>query len=174
MAAEIISTVERRRRWPAEEKLRIMSEALEPGAMVAAVADRNGVCRSQLYTWLRLARDDRLPGISITPQPRKSFVPVRIEPPARPTPADCQPLSPPIVPDPRRESPRAAARAWSRSCSATAASLKVDESIDPIGARPARCRARRRPRGDHDPGRACASIWRAALPTCGAASTGSA
>ena len=50
MAAEIISTVERRRRWPSEEKLRIMSEALEPGAVVAAVADRNGVCRSQLYT----------------------------------------------------------------------------------------------------------------------------
>ena len=58
MAGEIISTVERRRRWPAEEKLRIMSEALERGAVVAAVASRNGVCRSQLYTWLRLARDD--------------------------------------------------------------------------------------------------------------------
>ena len=93
MAAEIISTVERRRRWPSEVKLRIMSEALEPGAVVAAVADRNGVCRSQLYTWLRLARDDRLPGISITPQPLNSFVPVRIAPPARPTPADCQPPS---------------------------------------------------------------------------------
>ena len=78
MAAEIISTVERRRRWPAEEKLRIMSEALEPGAVVAAVADRNGVCRSQLYTWLRLARDDRLPGISLASRPATSFVPVRI------------------------------------------------------------------------------------------------
>jgi transposase len=49
MAAEIISTVERRRRWPGEEKLRIMSEALAPGATVAAVADRNGVCRSQSW-----------------------------------------------------------------------------------------------------------------------------
>src|SRR5262245_66298898 len=88
MAAEIISTVERRRRWPAEEKLRIMSEALEPGAVVAAVADRNGVCRSQLYAWLRLARDDRLPGISITPQPLKSFVPVRIGPLATTAPAN--------------------------------------------------------------------------------------
>src|SRR5437868_15510973 len=101
MAGEIISTVERRRRWPSEEKLRIMSEALEPGAVVAAVADRNGVCRSQLYTWLRLARDDRLPGISMTPQPVKSFVPVRIAPPARPTPAGWQPPSPPIIPDAR-------------------------------------------------------------------------
>jgi transposase len=73
MGSEIIEVVERRRRWPAEEKLRIMSEAVEPGAVVAAVADRNGVCRSQLYAWLRLARDDRLPGISITPKPLESF-----------------------------------------------------------------------------------------------------
>jgi len=75
MAAKIISTVERRRRWPSEEKLRIMSEALEPGAVIAAVADRNGVCRSQLYTWLRLALDDRLPGIIDRPsKPRRISV----------------------------------------------------------------------------------------------------
>jgi transposase-like protein len=49
-----------------------MSEALEPGAVVAAVADRNGVCRSQLYTWLRLVRDDRLPGISIMARQQRS------------------------------------------------------------------------------------------------------
>ena len=55
MAREIITTVERRRRWPDEVKLRIMSEALVPGASTCAVADRNGVCRSLLYTWLRLA-----------------------------------------------------------------------------------------------------------------------
>jgi len=38
MACEVISRVERRRRWPTAEKLRIMSEALEPGATVAAVS----------------------------------------------------------------------------------------------------------------------------------------
>ena len=80
MAAEIISTVERRRHWPDEEKLRIMSEALAPGATVAAVADRNGVCRSLVYLWLRLARSGRLPGISLADPPATSFVPVRIEP----------------------------------------------------------------------------------------------
>ena len=53
MAAEIISTVERWRQWPTEEKLRIMSEALAPGATIAAIADRHGVCRSQLYAWPR-------------------------------------------------------------------------------------------------------------------------
>ena len=131
MAAEIISTVERRRRWPSEEKLRIMSEALEPGAVVAAVADRNGVCRSQLYTWLRLARDDRLPGISITPQPLNSFVPVRISPPARPTPADCQPPSSPPVPDMRPVSSRRRTSVV-EVVLGNGRMLKVDESVDPV------------------------------------------
>ena len=130
MAAEIISTVERRRRWPSEEKLRIMSEALEPGAVVAAVADRNGVCRSQLYTWLRLARDDRLPGISITPQPLKSFVPVRIAPHARSMPADYQPASAPPVPDTRPVSSRRRTSVVEVMLG-NGRSLKVDECIDP-------------------------------------------
>src|SRR5256885_7499998 len=131
MAGEIISTVERRRRWPSEEKLRIMSEALEPGAVVAAVADRNGVCRSQLYTWLRWARDDRLPGISITPQPLNSFVPVRIAPPARSTPADCQPPSSPPVPDMRPVSSRRRTSVV-EVVLGNGRMLKVDESIDPV------------------------------------------
>jgi transposase len=75
---EIISMVERRRQWPAEEKLRIMEAALVPGATIAAVADRNGVCRSLLYTWLRHARTGRLRGLSLD-APSTSFVPVRIE-----------------------------------------------------------------------------------------------
>ena len=83
MVAEIISTVERRRRWPTEVKLRILAEALSPGATVAAVADRNGVSRSLLYVWLRLARDGRMPGISVTPTSATPFVPVRIEGPVK-------------------------------------------------------------------------------------------
>jgi transposase len=130
MAAEIISTVERRRRWPAEEKLRIMSEALEPGAVVAAVADRNGVCRSQLYTWLRLARGDRLSGISLTSRPATSFVPVRIGSLATSAPADARPAS---LPPPDT---RTAISTRRRTCVIEVAlgngrTLKVDEGIDP-------------------------------------------
>ena len=66
MTREVISTVERRRQWPDEEKLRIMSEALAPGSVASVVADRNGVCRSLLYTWLRLARQGRLPRIALS------------------------------------------------------------------------------------------------------------
>ena len=129
MAGEIISTVERRRRWPAEEKLRIMSEALERGAVVAAVAARNGLCRSQLYTWLRLARDDRLPGISLSARPATAFVPVRIGSLATTAPANGAPAPPP--PD------AGSAPSWRRRMSVievvlgNGRSLRVEESIDP-------------------------------------------
>ncbi|MGE4048964.1 MAG: transposase [Acetobacteraceae bacterium] len=42
---------ERRRRWSAEEKLRIIRETLRPGAVVQAVADQNGIGTGLLYTW---------------------------------------------------------------------------------------------------------------------------
>jgi len=41
----------RRRTWSAEDRLRIVRETLEPGAIVQAVADRHGVSTGQLYTW---------------------------------------------------------------------------------------------------------------------------
>src|SRR4051812_49872665 len=41
----------RRRSWPDEDKLRMVRETLEPGAVVQVVADRNGVSTGQLYTW---------------------------------------------------------------------------------------------------------------------------
>lgn len=47
---EVVSVVEQRRQWPAEEKARIMEEALAPGATVASVANCNGVCRSQVVS----------------------------------------------------------------------------------------------------------------------------
>src|SRR3982750_4647671 len=41
----------RRRNWPDEDKLRMVRETLQPGAVVQAVADRYGVSTGQLYTW---------------------------------------------------------------------------------------------------------------------------
>jgi transposase-like protein len=48
MTREVTATIERRRQWSDELKLRIMGEALRPGSVASAVADRNGVCRSLL------------------------------------------------------------------------------------------------------------------------------
>jgi transposase len=63
MGSEVISVVERRRRWPREKKIEVLMEALAPGASVTAVADRHGVARNLVYTWLRLAREGRLDGV---------------------------------------------------------------------------------------------------------------
>ena len=87
-SAEIISRVERRRRWSAEQKVKILTEALQPEAVVAAIADRNGVSRSQIYAWMRLAREGRIPGISLNGVAKPTFARVRIEAvPPSPTPA---------------------------------------------------------------------------------------
>jgi transposase len=56
MKAEILVGPERRRRWSAEEKARIVAEATMPDARVADLARRHGVSRSLIYTWRREAR----------------------------------------------------------------------------------------------------------------------
>jgi transposase len=76
---DVIQVVERRRKWPAEAKARIMEEALAPGATVASVADRHGVSRSQVYGWLRKARAGKLPGVSMDSAACAAFVPVKVE-----------------------------------------------------------------------------------------------
>lgn len=53
---EIITGVERRRRWRIEDKLRIVAEASAPGANVTAIARRHDVSRGLLWTWRRQAR----------------------------------------------------------------------------------------------------------------------
>jgi transposase len=48
---EVITGVERRRRWSEEDKARIVAESLKPGVIVAEVARRYGMHRNQLYGW---------------------------------------------------------------------------------------------------------------------------
>ena len=54
-----------RRRWPDEEKARIVQESLEPGARVCDIARRNGVKAQQLSVWRSRARRGELalPGL---------------------------------------------------------------------------------------------------------------
>jgi transposase len=74
MGLEIISGVERRRRWSLADKLRIVAEADEPGAKVAEVACRHEISRSILWTWRKQARFGRL-AMSDPP----GFLPVLID-----------------------------------------------------------------------------------------------
>ena len=75
-AIEVITSVERRRRWGAAEKERLVSASLEPDASVSAVAREAGIHPGQLYGWRRqLLR---------RPQSAASFATVRIAAEAAP------------------------------------------------------------------------------------------
>jgi transposase len=54
--ATVLSGPERRRRWTAAEKARIVEESLASGASVAEVARRHDVHRNLLDAWRRQAR----------------------------------------------------------------------------------------------------------------------
>ncbi|CAN5238816.1 transposase [soil metagenome] len=49
-----------RRRWSLEEKHRIVAESYAVARNVSATARRYGLSNGQLFTWRRLAREDRL------------------------------------------------------------------------------------------------------------------
>lgn len=51
---EVITSVQRRRRWTTAEKVRIVEETYLPGNSVSLVARRYGVAGNQLFTWRRL------------------------------------------------------------------------------------------------------------------------
>ena len=53
---EIITSVERRRRWSDAEKEQLVAASLEPGASVSAVARQAGIHPGQLYGWRRRFR----------------------------------------------------------------------------------------------------------------------
>src|SRR5258707_9606200 len=50
---EVITSVERRRRWSSAEKEQLVAASLEPCAVVSALAREAGVHPSQLYKWRR-------------------------------------------------------------------------------------------------------------------------
>ena len=57
---EIITSVQRRRRWTASEKVRMVGETFEPGMTVSLVAHQHGVAVNQLFTWRRLVAQGSL------------------------------------------------------------------------------------------------------------------
>lgn len=67
MRHEVIIGVERRRFWPDERKLSILSEIGVGGATVADVARRHDITRQHIYQWRRQLRDRGLwPGAAGT------------------------------------------------------------------------------------------------------------
>jgi transposase len=75
---EVITGVERRRKWSAQEKAAIVAESLAEGAVVSEVARRHGLSPSQLFGWrahLRDAVKGPTPSSDATP----AFVPAIVE-----------------------------------------------------------------------------------------------
>lgn len=70
---EVLSARERRRRWSAEEKLRIVAECEEPGAILRAVAARHDVYPTLLGSWRRQVRRGQLVAAQ-----KPELVPIRI------------------------------------------------------------------------------------------------
>ncbi|MDR3536273.1 MAG: transposase, partial [Acetobacteraceae bacterium] len=63
---EIITGVERRRRWRVADKLRIVAELEQPGACFADVARRHKVSRGLLWNWRRQVQSGTLaPGTDL-------------------------------------------------------------------------------------------------------------
>ena len=81
---EVITGVGGRRRWSADEKARILEEAMAPGAVVSEVARRHGMSPQHLFTWRRQARRE-------ADDPPLAFTRVVVAPDVpQPTPADCR------------------------------------------------------------------------------------
>lgn len=88
-AVEIITGVERRRRWRIADKLRIVGELDEPGACFAKVARRYEVSRGLLWNWRRQVRNGKFAASEAV-----HFLPVRVTSEA--TNAECpRPADPP-------------------------------------------------------------------------------
>jgi transposase len=60
---EIITSVQRRRRWSPGEKKAIVEETEQPGMSISSVARKYGLHPSQLFTWRRLMHEGALSAV---------------------------------------------------------------------------------------------------------------
>lgn len=61
---EVVTSVQRRRRWTAYEKREIVEETYQPGMSVSIVARKHDISPSQLFKWRRHMEEGALSGVS--------------------------------------------------------------------------------------------------------------
>src|SRR5258707_13951614 len=71
---EVITRVERRRRWSREEKQRVVAESARPDRTGSQVARAHGVAANPLFTWPRQVLAAAIAGDDTS----ASFIPVRL------------------------------------------------------------------------------------------------
>ena len=91
---EVAGVAEPRRRFSDDDKARIVSEAMMPGASVGDVSRRHRVCKSLIYRWRRMLLRDGM-AVQAAQLPAPAFVPVEVAS----VPASAQPelLGPGVV-----------------------------------------------------------------------------
>jgi len=77
---EVITSVQRRRSWSRSEKERIVTAAMEPGAVASEVARAAGIHVSQLFRWRQqLCERSQVPSafnpVALTPEPESALGP---------------------------------------------------------------------------------------------------
>ena len=65
---EVITSVQRRRRWSVAEKIRIVQECEQPGMSVSYVARKYDIAPNLLFRWRRLMREGGLSAIQANEQ----------------------------------------------------------------------------------------------------------
>jgi transposase len=60
---EVITSVQRRRRWTAEDKKAFVAEAEEPGMSISAVARKYGIHPNQIFRWRKLVQEGSLTAV---------------------------------------------------------------------------------------------------------------
>ena len=75
---EVITGVERRRKWSAQEKAAIVAESLAEGAIVSEVARRHGLSPQQVFGWRARLRD-AVKGSAPSSEATLAFVPAIVE-----------------------------------------------------------------------------------------------
>jgi transposase len=60
---EVITSVQRRRRWSAEEKAQIVQETYAPGMSVSLVARQHGIAPNQVFKWRQLYSEGALSAV---------------------------------------------------------------------------------------------------------------
>ncbi len=90
---EVVTRGERRRRWSDDDRARILTDAMAPGAIASHVVRRFGVSSGQFYTWRKamLSRAAACGGKSELA--KADFAEVRLSAPD-PKPAPAQAISP--------------------------------------------------------------------------------
>jgi transposase len=123
---EVLTGVERRRRWRYEDKVRIVDESFLLGARVSAVARRNVVAASLVFTWRRQAKLGEFGGGA----PAPLLLPVELT--SHPAAAPSMPMQPVSADDPlpQRRGPCGAGLIEIEIELAGGVKLRVDQDVD--------------------------------------------